>query len=85
MDKSATRKYVSPIQFSPEVLEEMKNVPERGTPEYGEWLEEMRQAEFRNGLRAFTLDESLIALERERAGYNGLGELWGCVPTQTRM
>jgi hypothetical protein len=84
MYKNAIGKYVSPIPLPPDVVEALKNVPERGTPEHDAWAEGLRQSAFRNGLRSFTLDESLRAMERERAGYDGLGELWGCVPTQTQ-
>jgi hypothetical protein len=77
-------KYVSPIKWTPEVEAELANVPERGTPEYDAWVDGLREEEFRNGLRRFTTDELLVAMERERAGYDGLGELWGCVPMQTQ-
>jgi hypothetical protein len=68
-----------------EVLDILKTAPEYGTPAFSTWLDERFQAEKRNGLRAFTLDESLKAMERERAGYDGLGELWGCTHTSTQM
>jgi hypothetical protein len=78
-------KYVSPIKWSPEVEAELAQVPDVGTPEYDAWVDGLREAEYRNGLRRFTTDELLVAMERERAGYDGLGELWGCTPTQTQM
>jgi hypothetical protein len=76
--------YVSPIKWTPEEEAEFAKVPERGTPEHIAWVEGLRQEEFRNGLRRFTTDELLVAMERERAGYDGLGELWGCTPIQTQ-
>jgi hypothetical protein len=78
-------KYVSPIKWTPEEEAEFANTPEWGTPEHVAWVDALREEEFRNGLRRFGGDEVLVAMERERAGYDGLGELWGCVPpTQTQ-
>jgi hypothetical protein len=79
-------KYVSPIQLPPEVEAEIALAPELGTPEYDAWVDKLREQAFSKGLRRFTTDELLVAMERERAGYDGLGELWGCIPpTQTQM
>jgi hypothetical protein len=60
------------------------NSPDLGTPEYLVWVNELRERAWKeDGLRRFGGDEVLIAMERERAGYDGLGELWGCVPAPT--
>jgi hypothetical protein len=67
----------------PEMLAFMKDVPPRGTPEHAKWVDD-QITEARKHIRPFTTDELLKAMERERAGYNGLGELWGCVPTSTQ-
>jgi hypothetical protein len=77
-------KYVSPIKWPPEVEAELARVPERGTPEYDAWVDGLREQAWKDGLRRFTTDELLVAMERERAGYDGLGELWGCTPIQTQ-
>jgi hypothetical protein len=70
-------KYVSPIQLPPEVEAEIARAPKRGTPERAAWLDNLREQAFREGLRRdITTDEVLYALERDRAGYDGLGELW---------
>ncbi|MDR1785258.1 MAG: hypothetical protein LBR23_02160 [Spirochaetaceae bacterium] len=46
--------------------------------ELAELLIKCRNSAFRKGeLQAFTVDEGLKALEEERAGYDGLGKLWG--------
>ncbi|MDR3172258.1 MAG: hypothetical protein LBU17_11670 [Treponema sp.] len=78
-------KYVSPIKWPPEVEAELARAPEVGAPGWDEWVDELRERAFSRGLRHFSGDEVLIAMERERAGYDGLGELWGCTPTQTQM
>jgi hypothetical protein len=77
-------KYVSPIPLPPEVEAEVARAPKRGTPEYDAWVDKLREQAWSKGLRRFSGDEVLIAMERERAGYDGLGELWGCTPTQTQ-
>jgi hypothetical protein len=70
-------KYVSPIPLPPEVEAEIARAPSHGTPEYDVWVDKLREAEYRNGLRRdISVDEVLYALERDRAGYDGLGELW---------
>jgi hypothetical protein len=70
--------------FDELVEEGLARAPKFQTPEWGEWLEEQKEAAWREGLRKFTTDEMLVALERERAGYDGLGELWGCTPISTQ-
>jgi hypothetical protein len=77
-------KYVSPIPLPPEVEAEIALAPNRGTPEYDAWVDKLREQAFSKGLPAYTCDDVLRAMERERAGYDGLGELWGCTPTQTQ-
>jgi hypothetical protein len=85
MEKKAQYiKYVSPIPFPPEVEAEIARAPKRGTPERAAWVDNLREQAWKEGLRRFTTDELLVAMERERAGYDGLGELWGCTPTQTQ-
>lgn len=37
---------------------------------------EARNAAVRDGIKPYTVDEMLKALEEERAGYDGLGRLW---------
>jgi hypothetical protein len=76
-------KYVSPIPLPPEVEAEIARAPKRGTPERAAWVDKLREQAWKEGLRRFSGDEVLIAMERERAGYDGLGELWGCTPTPT--
>jgi hypothetical protein len=74
-----TVKYVSPIKWPPEVEAELARVQllERGSPEYNAWVDGLREEAFNEGLRRdITVDEVLYALERDRAGYDGLGELW---------
>jgi hypothetical protein len=78
-------KYVSPIPLPPEVEAELALAPEVGAPGWDEWVDDLRERAWKGGLRRFTIDELLVAMERERAGYDGLGELWGCTPTQTQM
>jgi hypothetical protein len=77
--------YISPIPLPLEVEEELAHAPKIGTPEREGWLDSLRERAWSRGLRKFTTDELLLALERERAGYDGLGELWGCTPTQTQV
>jgi hypothetical protein len=77
-------KYVSPIKWTSEEEAELAAVPDRGRPEYDAWVEGLREQAWKEGLRRFSGDEVLVAMERERAGYDGLGELWGCVPIQTQ-
>jgi hypothetical protein len=77
-------KYVSPIPLPPEVEAEIARAPKRGTPEHDAWVDKLREQAWSKGLRRFTTDELLVAMERERAGYDGLSELWGCIPTQTQ-
>jgi hypothetical protein len=75
------------IEWPPEMAAEMAklpNAPKRGTPEHQAWVDDLRERAWKGGLRRFTTDELLVAMERERAGYDGLGELWGCTPTQTQ-
>jgi hypothetical protein len=72
-------KYVSPIKWPPEVEAELARVQllELGTPEYDAWVDGLREQAFSKGLRRdISTDEVLYALERDRAGYDGLGELW---------
>jgi hypothetical protein len=70
-------KYVSPIPLPPEVEAESARAPEWGTPEHDAWLDNLREQAYSKGLRRdITTDEVLYALERDRAGYDGLGELW---------
>jgi hypothetical protein len=87
MENMQTTKWRTPVELlPPEVVAGLKQAPaDRTSPEYRAWLQSAYEAEKRNGLRSFTLDESLWAMERERAGYNGVGELWGTVPTRTQM
>jgi hypothetical protein len=70
-------KYVSPIPLTPEVEAEIARAPKHGTPEYDVWVDKLREQAFSKGLRRdISTDEVLYALERDRAGYDGLGELW---------
>jgi hypothetical protein len=74
------------IEWPPEMAAEMAKLPKApkwGTPEHQAWVEDLRKRAWKGGLRRFSGDEVLIAMERERAGYDGLGELWGCVPAPT--
>jgi hypothetical protein len=78
---------VPPINWPPEMAAEMAKLPKapkRGTPEHLAWVEGLRERAWKDGLRPFTTDELLVAMERERAGYDGLAELWGCIPTPTQ-
>jgi hypothetical protein len=85
MNKEAVGVYERPDHLYPaEVLEWLKTAPKWGTPECKKALDEAREEEWRKGLRAFTTEEMLAALDRERAGYDGLGELWGCTPIRTQ-
>jgi hypothetical protein len=77
-------KYVSPIPLPPEVEAELALAPEVGAPGWDEWVDKLREQAFSKGLPAYTCEDVLRAMERERAGYDGLGELWGCTPTQTQ-
>jgi hypothetical protein len=77
-------KYVSPIPLPPEVEAEVARAPKRGTPEHWAWVDKLREQAFSKGLPAYTCEDVLRAMERERAGYDGLGELWGCTPTPTQ-
>jgi hypothetical protein len=70
-------KYVSPIPLPPEVEAELALAPEVGAPGWDEWVDKLREQAFSKGLRRdISTDEVLYALERDRAGYDGLGELW---------
>jgi hypothetical protein len=62
-----------------EIIDAVEKAPPFGTSEYQAWADALFEQE-RKTLPSWTLDESLRAMERERAGYNGLGELWGCTP-----
>jgi hypothetical protein len=42
----------------------------------GKAFVEMNNASYRQGMRPSTEDDLLRALELERAGYDGLGQLW---------
>jgi hypothetical protein len=78
-------KYVSPLKWPPEIEAEIVNAPAIGTPGRQAWVDKLRERAWKeDGLRPFTTDELLVAMERERAGYDGLRELWGCVPSPTR-
>jgi hypothetical protein len=61
-------KYVSPIPLPPEVEAEIARAPKRGTPERAAWVDNLREQAWKEGLRRFTTDELLVAMERERAG-----------------
>jgi hypothetical protein len=76
-----TDRYVMP----PEVEEIRKTIPKWGTPECKKWIDNAREKAWKNGMPKFNGDDVLKAMERERAGYNGLGELWGSVPMSTQM
>jgi hypothetical protein len=70
-------KYVSPIPLPPEVEAEIARAPEVGAPGWNAWVNALRERAFSKGLRRdISTDEVLYALERDRAGYDGLGELW---------
>jgi hypothetical protein len=72
------------VDLKRQVEAEIARAPKRGTPEYDAWVNKLREQAWKEGSRRFSGDEVLIAMERERAGYDGLGELWGCTPTQTQ-
>jgi hypothetical protein len=62
----------------------LAEAPALGTAAWLDWVLELREQAWQEGMPHFTIDEGLRALERERAGYDGLGELWGCTPTSIR-